>query len=66
MLAIFQFSQIHKSNYKKNLVQHYMPKKKKENRIFFIFFEKILAQMQGRKLTTLGVFKLKRNTQKQG
>ena len=29
------------------------------------FFEKILTQTQGRKLTTMGIFKFKRNMQKQ-
>ena len=42
-------------------MQLYMLNKKP--RIYF--FEKILIQMQGRKLITLGIFKLERNMQKQ-
>ena len=61
MLKIFQFSEIHKYNYKKNLMRLCMPNR--NARIFF--FGKILRQTHGRKLTTLSVFKLKRNIQKQ-
>ena len=57
----FQSSQIHKYNYKKNSMQLYTLNKKP--RIYF--FEKILMQTQGRKLITLGIFKLERNMQKQ-
>ena len=43
MLKIFQFSQIHKYNYKKNSLRLYMPNKKTR----ILFFEKNLTETQG-------------------
>ena len=62
MLKIEKFSQILKYNYKKDSVRLHMLNKKKQNDLFF---EKILTQTQVRKLTTLDIFKIKKNMQKQ-